>query len=1218
MGDEAYRRLQERLQAVEAENRALRAQLDDRQRTGSEARLRAVLESIPDEVWFTDATGEIVLVNDIAIHNLGFASCDEFCRNSGEAIAQLAIFSPDGTPRPPEDAPLMRALHGEVIRSEQELVRTPATGEFRAREVSSGPVRDAAGQIIGAVAVVRDVTERRQAEEALRRSEARWTAAIENFDIGVIIATEDEQVIYWNPAARAMHGFTSAREGLGALERTPITFQLWTPDGTHLLELDEWPMRRIKRGEPVRNLELRLRRPDQGWEKIVSYSGNMVETASGERLIFLSVYDLTEQRRAEEALRESEERLQLFIENAPVALAMFDTSMRYLVASRRWMTDYGLDERDLRGLSHYEVSPEIPDSWRSVHQRALAGEVLHAREDRFERLDGAVQWLRWEVLPWRKADGSIGGTIIFTEDITERKRTEEALRKSEAQLISIVENLSEGVIASTTDGFVFQWNRAGLAMFGFSTLAEAQRMLPEFLKLFEVRTLDGEVVPFEQWPLSRVLRGELLREWDVCMRRLDTGVETIFSYSGSLVYNENGQPLMAVLTVTDITGRKQTEEALRESEERLWAIFRTLPVGILITDRHGRVVESNGVVERIYGGAVTLTQSPQEYRVGKTWWADTGRPVQAGEWPSDMALRTGEAELNREIDLLRADGTCGTVLDSAAPLRDAEGQIIGAVVAIQEITDRKQAEQALRESEARFSALANNIPQLTWMADGTGWIFWYNRRWYEYTGTTPEQMEGWGWQRVHDPDVLPRVLDEWQRSIATGEPFDMEFPLRGADGRFRPFLTRVFPVKDAAGRVEYWFGTNTDISEIRQAQDELVELNRTLEQRVHERTEQLQQTLTEAESARSRFQGLLESAPDGIVIVNAAGQITLVNSQLERLSGYTRDDLLDKPVELLVPENFRTLHIRQREEYMAAPRTRPMGVGMELYLLRKDGEQVPVEISLSPFRTPNATLVIASIRDITARKAAEAEIKRLNTALQRNVEQLTAANKELEAFSYSVSHDLRAPLRSVDGFTRILAERYPDRLDEQGRDYLARARAAAQRMNRLIEDMLNLSRIGRREMRWEPVNLSAMAASVVEELRQRDPERQVAVEIQPDLQVHGDAGLLRIVLDNLLGNAWKFTGHREDARIAVGMMVQDHERVYFVRDNGAGFDMAYVNKLFTPFQRLHTEEEFPGTGIGLAIVQRVVTRHGGRVWAEGEEGKGATIYFTLGEAAADA
>lgn len=229
---------------------------------------------------------------------------------------------------------------------------------------------------------------------------------------------------------------------------------------------------------------------------------------------------------------------------------------------------------------------------------------------------------------------------------------------------------------------------------------------------------------------------------------------------------------------------------------------------------------------------------------------------------------------------------------------------------------------------------------------------------------------------------------------------------------------------------------------------------------------------------------------------------------------------------------------------------------------------------------------------------------------QRTI-QLAAANQELEAFSYSVSHDLRAPLRSIDGFSRALLDDYSVQLDEVGKDYLQRVRAATQRMGQLIDDMLKLSRVTRSEMNFETVNLSVLAQTVADELQQAQPERRVEFVCMPGMTVRGDAHLLKIALENLLGNAWKFTSKREHAHIEIGVTHKVGASVYFIRDNGAGFDMAYVGKLFSAFQRLHAMAEFSGTGIGLATVQRIIHRHGGRVWAEGELGKGATFYFTL-------
>lgn len=256
-------------------------------------------------------------------------------------------------------------------------------------------------------------------------------------------------------------------------------------------------------------------------------------------------------------------------------------------------------------------------------------------------------------------------------------------------------------------------------------------------------------------------------------------------------------------------------------------------------------------------------------------------------------------------------------------------------------------------------------------------------------------------------------------------------------------------------------------------------------------------------------------------------------------------------------------------------------------------------------------------RLLANRRKAERRLLALHEELERRAAALAASNEELEAFSYSVSHDLRSPLRGVDGFSKALLEDYGDRLDATGRDYLNRVRAGTQRMGKLIDDLLGLSRVTRAELRRGPVDLSALAAASLDGLRLAEPGRKVELRVEPGLTAEGDPDLLRIALENLLSNAWKFTSRRELARIEVGLERRDGERVLYVRDNGAGFDMAYAGKLFGAFQRLHGAWEFSGTGIGLATVRRIIARHGGRIWARGEVDKGATIYFTLPELQAE-
>ncbi|CAM3166372.1 PAS domain-containing protein [Corallococcus sp. ZKHCc1 1396] len=515
-------------------------------------------------------------------------------------------------------------------------------------------------------------------------------------------------------------------------------------------------------------------------------------------------------------------------------------------------------------------------------------------------------------------------------------------------------------------------------------------------------------------------------------------------------------------------------ETAQAERRNLFAVLKQLPAAITVLRGPDLVFEMANDLRLKLTGSRPLMGLP--VRVALPELKDQGQIEQL-----ETVYRTGETYQGREIPLRLGrdqgeDAPEGFFNLTFQPLRDAEGRVDGIVSVSWEVTEQVVARRRiealaaeLKDREQQFRTLADSIPQLSWMTEPDGSIFWYNQRWYDYTGTSLEQMAGWGWKSVHDPDDVDRVVAHYQEAMREGRLWEDQFRLRRADGTYRWFLSRAMPVRDAEGRIVRWFGTNTDIDDERKA--------------------------------------------------------------------------------------------------------------------------------------------------VEALKLAEEEIRRLNTGLEKRVRERTAqlqeANKELESFSYSVSHDLRAPLRHITGFAQLLERRAAAKLDDVSRGYLTTIAGAAKQGGTLVDDLLAFSRMGRAEMRRTPVDLGQLVTEARKDLLPEESGRQVGWQVSELPTVEGDPALLRQVIHNLLANALKYTRPKPEALIEVGAREAEGEAVVWVRDNGVGFEMQYVDKLFGVFQRLHTAEEFEGTGIGLANVRRIVSRHGGRTWAEGAVGQGATFTFTL-------
>ncbi len=652
--------------------------------------------------------------------------------------------------------------------------------------------------------------------------------------------------------------------------------------------------------------------------------------------------------------------------------------------------------------------------------------------------------------------------------------------------------------------------------------------------------------------------------------------------------------LAGILIERDIQQRERDRHQARGSEERLRLAQQIARIGTFEWNAKTGVNTWTPELESMYGlsaGSFARTQPAWESLIHPDDRAQAVERVRE-------AFATGLAG-GAEWRVTWPDGTVRWLAGRWQVFRDPGGAPLRLMGVNIDITERKMAEEAVLESRARLEAALASMTEAVFISDDQGRFVEFNDAFATFHRFTSKEQCATTFAEypaildVSFPDGATAPIEMWAvpRALRGETATDAEYLLRRKDtGESWVGSYSFGPIRDRAGRIAGAVVVGRDVT----ARKREVERLRVSEQ---------------------RFRSIFENAPMGIAIATWDGRLQQGNPAFCDLLGYTEEELRGLWFASLIPPEDSAANLT---EYKRILRGEVTSFQNESRYTRKSGDPVWVHkfVSVLPTESGESPRFMALATDITERKRAEEEVRLLNLRLERRVAERTAqledANGELEAFAYSVSHDLRAPLRGIDGWSLALVEDYASQLDTRALGYLQRVRSETQRMGQLIDDLLQLSRITRFAMNRTHLDLTAIAETVISRLRDANPARPVEFVVSPGLAAFGDASLLDVALTNLLGNAVKFTRPHAEARIEFGRTGNPGEPAFFIRDNGVGFDMAFAGALFGAFQRLHKPSEFPGTGIGLATVQRIVHRHGGRVWAEAQPGHGATFYFTIG------